>query len=164
VTPCTLARNTLIFRSTYCVHLEGYDSTCMHLVGILRRGISLSQGLNLHRTIQTQNKSKHPCFQWDSNPRSQCLSGEDIYESCTVINLEFPKHGRVERKFSVGSSSGNLMFALRCPLTSRSAFFMSSCIHSRLVACGKLLKRLEWVENISHGASSESITMTGNSL
>jgi hypothetical protein len=32
--------------------------------------------LPTHRTTQTQNKrtDRHPCFEWDSNPRSQCSS------------------------------------------------------------------------------------------
>jgi hypothetical protein len=37
-------------------------------------GISPSQGRYLHRTAQTQNKHRHPCHHWDSNPRSQCSS------------------------------------------------------------------------------------------
>jgi hypothetical protein len=46
-------------------------------VGLLGRGISPLQGGNLgtgqnkHRI----NAHKHPCLKWDSNPRSQCLSG-----------------------------------------------------------------------------------------
>jgi hypothetical protein len=43
-------------------------------VGLLRLGISQSQGLYLHWTTQTQNKStqyRHPCLEWDSNPWSQ---------------------------------------------------------------------------------------------
>jgi hypothetical protein len=46
-------------------------------VGLLRRGISPSQGLYLHteqhkHRINTQYR--HPCLKWDSNPRSQLSS------------------------------------------------------------------------------------------
>jgi hypothetical protein len=36
-----------------------------------------------HRTTQTQNKltCKHQCLKWDSNPRSQCLSGQRQFMS-----------------------------------------------------------------------------------
>jgi hypothetical protein len=42
-------------------------------VELLGRVISPSQGCYLHRATQTQNKRiyKHPCLQWDPNPRSQ---------------------------------------------------------------------------------------------
>jgi hypothetical protein len=36
--------------------------------------------LSTHTTTQTQNKNtqyRHPCLEWDSNPRSQCGAGED---------------------------------------------------------------------------------------
>jgi hypothetical protein len=39
-----------------------------HLVGLLARVISTSQGRYL---TQTQNKHRHPWLEWDSNPRSQ---------------------------------------------------------------------------------------------
>jgi hypothetical protein len=29
------------------------------------------------RRTQTQNKHRHPCLEWDSNPRSQCSSGRN---------------------------------------------------------------------------------------
>jgi hypothetical protein len=35
----------------------------------------LTRPLPAHRTTQTQNKHRHPCLEWDSNPRLQCLSG-----------------------------------------------------------------------------------------
>jgi hypothetical protein len=41
-------------------------------VGLLRRGISPSQGRYL---IQIQNKYRHACLEWGSKPRSQCSSG-----------------------------------------------------------------------------------------
>jgi hypothetical protein len=37
--------------------------------------MNLSQGRYLYK--RARNKRKHPCFEWDSNPRSHCLS-EDI--------------------------------------------------------------------------------------
>jgi hypothetical protein len=41
-----------------------------HLVGLLRRGTGLSQGLYLHRKTQIQKKYIHPCPEWDSNSQS----------------------------------------------------------------------------------------------
>jgi hypothetical protein len=40
-------------------------------VGLLGRGITMSQGCYLNTR---QHKHRHPCFKWDSNPRSQRLS------------------------------------------------------------------------------------------
>jgi hypothetical protein len=44
-------------------------------VELLWREISPSQGRYLHSGQHKQNKRKHPCLEWDSNPRSQCSSG-----------------------------------------------------------------------------------------
>jgi hypothetical protein len=43
------------------------------LVGLLGRGISPAQGRYLHTKQHKQriNADIHPCFAWDSNPRSQ---------------------------------------------------------------------------------------------
>jgi hypothetical protein len=51
-----------------------------HSVGFLARGISLSQGcyVQKHRI----NSDIHPCLEWDSNPRSQCLS--ERRQSCQL--------------------------------------------------------------------------------
>jgi hypothetical protein len=49
----------------------------MQLVGLLGWGISPLQGHYLH-TGQHEyriNAHRYPCLKWDSNPRSQCLSG-----------------------------------------------------------------------------------------
>jgi hypothetical protein len=49
-----------------------------HMVGLLGRVISPSQGLYLHRTTPTQKDAdKHPCLERDSNPRSQQTTGHD---------------------------------------------------------------------------------------
>jgi hypothetical protein len=41
-----------------------------------------------HRTAQTQrNAQRHPCLKWDSNPRSQCLSGCRRFMPETVRSL-----------------------------------------------------------------------------
>jgi hypothetical protein len=46
------------------------------MVGLLWRGISLSQGLYMHRATQTRiNADRHSCHEWDSNARLQCSSG-----------------------------------------------------------------------------------------
>jgi hypothetical protein len=42
-------------------------------VGLLERGISLSQGRYLYK--HSTNTDKHPCLEWDSKPRSQRSSG-----------------------------------------------------------------------------------------
>jgi hypothetical protein len=46
-------------------------------VGLLRRGISLSQGLYLHTGQHKHriNAHRHPCLEWNLNPRFQCSSG-----------------------------------------------------------------------------------------
>jgi hypothetical protein len=46
-------------------------------IGLLTRGISPSQGRYLHTEQQKHriNARRHPCLEWDSNPRSQCSSG-----------------------------------------------------------------------------------------
>jgi hypothetical protein len=46
-------------------------------VGLLGRWISSSQGFCLHTEQHKHilNAYRHPCLEWDSNPRSQCLSG-----------------------------------------------------------------------------------------
>jgi hypothetical protein len=46
-------------------------------VGLLGRGISLSQGRYIHtgKHKNSINAHRHPCLDCDSNPRSQCLSG-----------------------------------------------------------------------------------------
>jgi hypothetical protein len=40
-------------------------------VGHLGRGISPSQDRYLHKHLI--NSDRHPCLEWDTNPRSQCL-------------------------------------------------------------------------------------------
>jgi hypothetical protein len=44
-------------------------------VGVHIRGISPWQGRYLYRTTQRRNTDRYLCLEWDSNPRSQCLSG-----------------------------------------------------------------------------------------
>jgi hypothetical protein len=60
------------FYSCYS-HLEHRAS-----IGLLGRRYSPSQG---HCRTQTQNKHRHPCLEWDSNPRSQCSSGRRHFMS-----------------------------------------------------------------------------------
>jgi hypothetical protein len=49
-----------------------------HMVGLLGRVISPSQGLYLHRTTQhRKTRDKYPCLERDSNPRSQQPIGQD---------------------------------------------------------------------------------------
>jgi hypothetical protein len=61
-------------RLTYRRFLELF----IHMVGLLGRVISSSQGLYLHRTTQhRKTRDKHPCLERDSNPRSQQPTGQD---------------------------------------------------------------------------------------
>jgi hypothetical protein len=73
------------------IYLSIYDSTVLLLdlgrffsfliftqsVGLLGRGISPSQDRYLHTGEDKYriNAHRHPWFEWDSNPRSQCWSG-----------------------------------------------------------------------------------------
>jgi hypothetical protein len=59
-------------RLTYRWFLELFR----HMVRLLGRVISPSQGLYLHRTTQ-KDADKHPCLEQDSNPRSQQPTGQD---------------------------------------------------------------------------------------
>jgi hypothetical protein len=54
---------------------------------LLRRGINLSHVRYLHRTSQTRKKLRRQCFEWDSNPRSQCLSGRKNFVTYRFIDL-----------------------------------------------------------------------------
>jgi hypothetical protein len=73
-----------IYLYSCCSHLEHKASMKCFIsfqflnlrqsIALLGQGISPPQGCYLHRTTQTQNKCKHPCLEWDSNPRSQCSS------------------------------------------------------------------------------------------
>jgi hypothetical protein len=61
------------------VRLGGFFSFLIfsQLVGLLGRGISPSQGRYLHTDEHKHrtNAHRHPCLEWDSNPRSQRSSG-----------------------------------------------------------------------------------------
>jgi hypothetical protein len=50
-----------------------------HLVVLLGRGISPTQGLYLHRTTQHRKKQTHPCLDRDSYLRCQFSSGGRQY-------------------------------------------------------------------------------------
>jgi hypothetical protein len=60
-------------------------------VGLLGLGISPSQGLHLHtEQHKTQNKRtqyRHPCLEWDSNPRSQRSSEQKEFMPWTARPL-----------------------------------------------------------------------------
>jgi hypothetical protein len=74
-----------------CLYISIYGSTALcwalaafsvswsftQSVGLLERGISPSQGHYLHteQHKHRRNAHRHPCLEWDSNPRSQCSSG-----------------------------------------------------------------------------------------
>jgi hypothetical protein len=74
-----------------CLPIYGFTTLCwalatfsvslsfMQPVALLERGINPSQGRYLHTGHHKHkiNAHKHSCLKWDSNPRSQCLIGED---------------------------------------------------------------------------------------
>jgi hypothetical protein len=82
---------------SWCSHLERRASVKRFVslqflnhrqsIGLLGRGISPTQSRYLHRTTQTQNKRKHPCLEWDSNPRFQRLSGRKYFMRLTARPL-----------------------------------------------------------------------------
>jgi hypothetical protein len=61
------------------VNLGRYSlsSSYTQSAGLLGRGIIPSQGRYLHAEQRTHriNAHRHPCLEWDLNPRSQCSSG-----------------------------------------------------------------------------------------
>jgi hypothetical protein len=56
-------------------------------VGLFERGISPSQGRYLHTEQHKYriNAHRHPCLEWDSNPRSQCWSGRPLWSAGLVL-------------------------------------------------------------------------------
>jgi hypothetical protein len=63
--------------STYTIFRRFFGfSVCTQSVGVLGRGISPPQGRYLHAEQHKHriNVHRHPCLEWDSNPRSQCSS------------------------------------------------------------------------------------------
>jgi hypothetical protein len=83
-----------LYLYSFCSHLEHRASVKLFVslhflnlrqsVRLLRRGISPLQGVYLHRTTQTQNKRKHPYFEWESNQRSQFPPAQPLWSSCVV--------------------------------------------------------------------------------
>jgi hypothetical protein len=67
------------FRTMATSHTGGFlNYVFRHMVGLLGRVISPSQGLYLHRTTQhRKTRDKHPCLERDLNPRSQIPTGQD---------------------------------------------------------------------------------------
>jgi hypothetical protein len=66
-----------IYLSTAHVDLGRFFSFLIYTqsIGLLGRGISLSQVRYLHTEQQKHNAQTYPCFEWDSNPRSKRSSG-----------------------------------------------------------------------------------------
>jgi hypothetical protein len=75
--------NKSVYGATALVVLGRFFSFLIytHSVGLLGRGISLSQGRYLHTEQHKHriNAHRHPCLEWDSNSRSQFLSGRRWY-------------------------------------------------------------------------------------
>jgi hypothetical protein len=73
----------IYLHTALCWRLAAFSvsSSFTQSVGLLGRGISQSQGRYLH-TGQHKNKinaHRHPCLEWDWNPRSQCLSRQRLF-------------------------------------------------------------------------------------
>jgi hypothetical protein len=69
--------STVLIRTQAASHMR-FLELFRHMVGLLGRVISPSQGLYLHRTTQhRKTRDKHPCLGRDSNPRSQQPTGQD---------------------------------------------------------------------------------------
>jgi hypothetical protein len=69
--------STVLIRTRASSHVR-FLELFRHMVGLLGRVISPSQGLFLHRTTQhRKTRDKHPCLERDSNPRSQQPTGQD---------------------------------------------------------------------------------------
>jgi hypothetical protein len=67
-----------VYGSTTLVDLGRFLSFLIYTqsLELLEWGISLSQGRYLHtEQHKYRNAHRHPCLEWDSKPRSQCLSG-----------------------------------------------------------------------------------------
>jgi hypothetical protein len=68
-----------MYGSIALVNLGRFFSSLIYTqsAGLLGRGISLSQGRYLHTEHHKHriNVHRHPCLQWDSNPRPHCSSG-----------------------------------------------------------------------------------------
>jgi hypothetical protein len=61
-----------LFLSELIWNCESYRQSA----GLSGRGISPSQRRYIHTTTQnTEETRRDPCFEWDSNTQSQCLSG-----------------------------------------------------------------------------------------
>jgi hypothetical protein len=82
-------------------------------VGLLGREISTSQGRYL---TQTQNKHRHPCLEWDSNPWTQCSSGRRYFMSYTRRPLwsAMYSYGKTNkcRPKPIGSCNIGIIFTL----------------------------------------------------
>jgi hypothetical protein len=54
------------------------NSNTLGIMNPFRHHIGLpKQGLYLYRTAQHKAADRHPCFEWDSNPRFQCSNSQD---------------------------------------------------------------------------------------
>jgi hypothetical protein len=61
--------STVLIRTRASSHMR-FLELFRHMVGLIGRVISPSQGLYLHRTTQHwKTRDKHPCLERDSNPR-----------------------------------------------------------------------------------------------
>jgi hypothetical protein len=73
---CRILPFLSVYGSTALVEFGRFFSFLIYTqsAGLLGRGISPSQGHCLHTEQHKRriNEHRHPCLEWDSNPRSQC--------------------------------------------------------------------------------------------
>jgi hypothetical protein len=74
---------------------------------ILDEGSARPRPPSIHRTPQPQNKrDTHPCLEWDSNPRFQCSSDEDI--SCPRPRGHCDRHVWLRKIFGAEKTRYNV--------------------------------------------------------
>jgi hypothetical protein len=75
----TLPPSLTLYGSTTLMELDHFFSFLSYAqsVEVLGRGISPSEGRYLYTEQHKHwiNAGRHPCFEWDMNPRSQCSNG-----------------------------------------------------------------------------------------
>jgi hypothetical protein len=84
---CTKVKTRETWRLSVYIHsalywaLASSSDFFAQRVGLLGRSQPVARPLPTHKTTQTQNKRtpRHPCLEWDSNPRSQCLSERRLF-------------------------------------------------------------------------------------
>jgi hypothetical protein len=102
------------------------------LVGLLGWGISPSQGRYLHTGQHKHriNAHRRPCLKWDSNTRSQCLSGQRQFMPQTARSLWSAGIPITQRKYLDESSASPPPF--HCTLLRFHGFALTNLRHFAL--------------------------------